>query len=216
MPENHFVHTVREATIDDIDGVVEALSDAFENDPVMSLAMGGAHQLEKVKKLFRFQIEKTYLPSGSVDIALTRDGKIVGAALWISPEGQKGSLLQDIRELPAYAKILGPSFLKGIYTELKLLSARPKFPHWYLYTIGVHEDARSQGVGSALLDFRRAKLGYYPAYLEASTFRSAALYRRHGFIELGNFKNGKPAIGMWHPAPESSIDRGLEKSAPKR
>lgn len=199
--------TVRQAREADYPGVIEALTNAFKDDPVMSMAVGGKGRADLVSALFDFQICTTYGPKGIIDIAVTEDGKVLGAAIWISPEGQKGNLLADIKALPAYYRVLGRNLPKATVTELKLLAARPKFDHWYLYTIGVHEDARGQGVGSHLLDFRRTQLGEYPAYLEASTYQSAALYARHGFVELFKFKGGKPALGMLHPAPVSQIDK---------
>lgn len=204
-------YNVRQATEADYPKAIEALANAFKDDPVMSTAVGGKGRADLVSALFDFQIRTTYGPKGVVDIAVTEDGTVLGAALWISPQGQKGNLLADIKALPDYYKVLGRNLPKATITELKLLASRPKFDHWYLYTIGVHEDARGQGVGSQLLDFRRQQLGEYPAYLEASTYDSAALYARHGFVEMFKFKGGKPALGMLHPAPISQIEKNRAK-----
>ncbi|WP_346844855.1 GNAT family N-acetyltransferase [uncultured Rothia sp.] len=201
---------VREAEESDMEGVIETLSDAFRADPVMGMALGGMHRINKIRRLFNFQIESTYKDAGKIDVAVDADGTIIGAALWIGPDAQRQSFQRDLKNIPAYLKILGTSFPSGIYTELMLLRARPRFEHWYLYTIGVHSNARGRGVGGQLLDFRRHQLGQHPAYLEASTIRSAALYRRHGFVELGEFPGGKPALGMWHPPVESPIDKMLK------
>lgn len=208
MPENHDF-TVREATEADYPGVIEALTNAFAHDPVMSKAMGGDGRIDTVRALFDFQIRTTYGPKGTIDIAVTPDGTVLGAALWLSPEAQKGNLIADLKALPDYYKVLGRGLLKATITEFRLLAARPKFEHWYLYTIGVHDTARGHGIGSHLLDFRRKQLGEHPAYLEASTYRSASLYARHGFIELFRFKGGKPALGMLHPAPTTQISKHL-------
>lgn len=205
MTQTTYEFTVREATKADWPGVVEALTDAFTNDPVMVKAVGGKGKEHRVRALFDFQIRTTYGRKGTIDIAVTDDGKVLGAAMWLSPQAQKGGLLSDIISLPNYCKVLGSGIFQAATTELKLLAARPNFDHWYLYTIGVHGDARSHGIGSKLLDYRRTKLGNYPAYLEASTYRSASLYARHGFVELFPFKDGKPALGMLHPAPESRV-----------
>lgn len=205
--ENHYTFTVRQATEAEWPGVIDALTSAFEHDPVMNNVMGGDGKSQKVRDLFGFQIRHTYGPKGTVDVAVTEEGKILGAALWLSPEGQKGGLIDEIRALPEYAKILGPGLLRAAIVDLKLLAARPKFPHWLLYTIGVHEDARGHSIGSHLLDFRRFQLGELPAYLEASTYRSAKLYAQHGFVELFRFKSGKPVLGMLHPAPVTQVSK---------
>ncbi|MFW0110962.1 GNAT family N-acetyltransferase [Rothia sp. CCM 9416] len=204
-------YSVRQATEADYPAVTQTLTNAFKDDPVMSEAVGGKGRADLVAALFDFQIRTTYGPKGLIDVATDREGKIVGAALWLSPQGQKGNLLADIMALPDYYKVLGRNLLRATMTELRLLAARPKFDHWYLYTIGVHETARGQGVGGLLLDFRREKLGEYPAYLEASTYRNAALYSRHGFVELFRFKSGKPTLGMLHPAPISQLEKAQAK-----
>lgn len=199
---------VREATPEDIEGAIEALTDGFSKDPVMSDALGGSMKTHRIHALFEFQIRTQFSrPSqGRVDVAVDENGKVLGAALWATPE-KSTSFLEELKQLPEYFNVLGPSLISAARAEYKLLKARPVFKHWYLYTIGVHADARGYGVGSALLDFRCQQLGTYPAYLEASTYRSAALYKRHGFVEMGGYgKLSKAATGMWHPAPVSEID----------
>ena len=209
--------TVRQATEADYPGAIAALTDAFKEDPVMSAVVGGKNRTDTISALFDFQIRTTYNPKGIIDVAVNEEGRVLGTALWISPEGQKGNLVTDVKGLPEYYKILNRNLPKATAIELKLLAARPKFDHWYLYTIGVHEDTRGQGVGGQLLDFRREQLGEYPAYLEASTFNSAALYARHGFVEMFKFKKkegeGLPELGMLHPAPISQVVKNKAKKA---
>lgn len=113
---------VREAREEEYAGAAVALANAFAYDPVMSQAMGGAGQEEKVRRLFDFQIRKTYAPRGRVDVAVDAQGQVLGAALWISPQGQKGSLLQDIVSLPSYFRVLGKSLLPGAVTDLRLIA----------------------------------------------------------------------------------------------
>ncbi|MBM7051868.1 GNAT family N-acetyltransferase [Rothia sp. ZJ1223] len=201
--------TVREATAADIPGAIHALVDGFSKDPVMSGALGGSMKIERIRALFELQIRTQYshTDQGRVDVAVDTSGKVLGAALWATPH-KSTSFVDELKQVGEYVQVLRGSLISAALTEYKLLKARPVFKHWYLYTIGVHEDARGHGVGSALLDFRREQLGEYPAYLEASTYNSAALYKRHGFVELGGYgKLSKAAIGMWHPAPISSIDK---------
>lgn len=194
---------VREATEGDYSGVIDTLTKAFERDPVMSMAVGGSGRTETVRGLFEFQLRTLYAPQGTIDVAATSDGTILGAALWLSPEAQKGSLLADLKKLPSYYRTLGAALPRAVFTELRLLASRPRFEHWYLYVIGVSENSRGRGVGARLLDFRCERLGETPAYMEASTHRSAALYARHGFVELSRFRSGKPTLGMLYPAPVS-------------
>jgi GNAT superfamily N-acetyltransferase len=60
-------------------------------------------------------------------------------------------------------------------------------PHYYIRYVGVAPRFQGQGLGSALLrpTLDRCDEAGVPAYLEASTERSAALYARLGFEHLG-------------------------------
>jgi ribosomal protein S18 acetylase RimI-like enzyme len=68
----------------------------------------------------------------------------------------------------------------------------PKDPHWYLPMIGVDVTKQGLGYGSALLAYalERCDQDRLPAYLEATTSRSRALYERHGFEEIGVIQEG--------------------------
>ena len=68
----------------------------------------------------------------------------------------------------------------------------PTEPHWYLPLIGVDVTRHGCGYGSALLRhaLERCDRDRLPAYLEATSPRSKALYERHGFEELGVIQAG--------------------------
>jgi RimJ/RimL family protein N-acetyltransferase len=63
-------------------------------------------------------------------------------------------------------------------------------PHHYIRWVGVATSFRGQGLGAALLrpTLDRCDWEGVPAYLEASTERSAALYERLGFVHLGELQ----------------------------
>ena len=71
--------------------------------------------------------------------------------------------------------------------------------------LGVVPGARGRGLGGALLRDRlvRADAEGMPAYLEASSPRSRALYERHGFRATGDpihLPDGPPLWPMWRAA----------------
>ena len=68
----------------------------------------------------------------------------------------------------------------------------PTEPHWYLPLIGVDVTKQGRGYGSALLRhaLERCDRDRLPAYLEATSPRSKALYERHGFEVLGVIQAG--------------------------
>lgn len=90
-----------------------------------------------------------------------------------------------------------------------------EFPHHYLHVIVTVPHRRGHGAGGALVAARleaAADTGI-PAYLEASTERSARLYARCGFARIGKSiplpENGPVLLPMWrvHPA-NSGLDAG--------
>lgn len=204
---------IRQATKADLPGAVEALVDAFKKDPVMSRALGGQMRIRRLRALFTFQIEHHFAQEeyGIIDVAVDDQGTVLGAALWESPE-RKNDLMKDLHSVRGYAKALKLGLARAALVEVGLLRARPVFTHWYLYCVGVHGSDRGKGVGGALLEYRCQQLGEYPAYLEASNYDAAALYRRHGFIEMGGFgKLSNAVLGMWRPSPVSAIDKNRGK-----
>ena len=77
-----------------------------------------------------------------------------------------------------------------------------KPPHWYLAIMGVAPEWQGRGIGSKLMHPALETLDAEgtPAYLEASTVRSRALYERHGFEVTGEFNfpsGGPPLWQMW-------------------
>ncbi|WP_375550858.1 GNAT family N-acetyltransferase [Rhodophyticola porphyridii] len=122
-----------------------------------------------------------------------RDG---GAALWIPPGGgpSEGAIEAVIENsIPAERH-------SSVFSVFEAMEAfHIEEPHWYLPLMGVVPERQGQGLGSALLRpvLELCDADRVPAYLEATTVRSRALYLRHGFESLGTIDvGGCPAI---HP-----------------
>jgi predicted N-acetyltransferase YhbS len=76
--------------------------------------------------------------------------------------------------------------------------------HFYLRIVGVRTALQGQGVGSALMQptLERADSAGLPAYIEASSERSAALYERLGFVHIDVLElpdGGPPVWRMRRP-----------------
>jgi N-acetylglutamate synthase-like GNAT family acetyltransferase len=87
-------------------------------------------------------------------------------------------------------------------------------PHFYVRTVGVRTALQGQGVGSALMQptLDRADSAGLPAYIEASTERSAALYARLGFVHMDVLrlpKGGPPVWLMRRPPRGAPPGRGV-------
>ena len=112
-----------------------------------------------------------------------------GAALWLPPGAgpdeealvalvQRSVPERDQEELFAFMEQMGVH--------------HPHEPHWYLPLIGVDPARQGHGLGSSLLAhaLRRADQDRLPAYLEATSPGSRALYERHGFDAIGTIQVG--------------------------
>lgn len=101
-------------------------------------------------------------------------------ALWAPP----GIRADDEDLANAFGRHADPALTEAALPQfLELGERRPDTPHFYLHLIAATDAARGGGLGTILL--RRVldvcDAEGIPAYLEASTLRSAALYERHGF-----------------------------------
>ncbi|RMI14404.1 GNAT family N-acetyltransferase [Cellulomonas triticagri] len=189
-----------------VEEAVRVLAATFRGDAVMGAVVGGpvTDRERRLAHVFRV-IVRTGLRRGAVDLARAPgDPTVLGVAVWDAPGRTRTSILDLLRDLGSYRRAFG---LRGLREALRLQraldAAHPREPHWFLAAIGVHETGRGQGVGSALIASRLRAVDAahpaMPAYLEASTDRSAALYARHGFQptgRVGGFPTTSP-ISMW-------------------
>jgi len=103
----------------------------------------------------------------------------------------------------AFVRALGIRLPRARRLQNLFEANHPEEPHYYIRYLGVATPFQGQGLGSALLrpTLDRCDSGRVPAYLEASTERSAALYQRLGFIHLGELRvpNGPRCWPMRRP-----------------
>jgi GNAT superfamily N-acetyltransferase len=190
---------VRVAAPSDLEGVVEVLTDAFEHDPLMTWSFPDpATRRRRLHGLWTFMAGEAYLPLGSSTVVPGIDA----TALWLAP----GQVLDD-----AFWSARGPTFLDAIDGEFERLSAmnevmevhHPTDEHWYLLSIGVSPARQGGRLGSALLAHTLAVVdaGDAPAFLEATSPRSRALYERHGFEVLDELRidDSPPMWAMLRP-----------------
>jgi GNAT superfamily N-acetyltransferase len=124
---------------------------------------------------------------------------VVGAIVWELPGQWKAGILDQLRLLPAMARINGrllPRILRGLAV---LESNHPAEPHYYLPLVGVEPEWQRRGLGTALMRpiLDRCDDEKMPAYLEATTPRNRALYERHGFETTEQFSTEPGAPPIW-------------------
>ncbi len=160
--------------------ILDALVQAYEDDPVMNYAFrGGARRKRAWETYFRTSIERHRAFDGAFACADAR-----GAALWAPPGRWHVGLGEQLRLLPRIVTMLGLGRLRrGLGVMRRMQAWHPAEPHWYLNLMGVHPRHQGKGVGAALLraGLDQADRDGLGAYLESSNERNLTLYRRHGF-----------------------------------
>lgn len=136
-------------------------------------------------------------------------------ALWAPAGKPRPGLTENLRLVPTVARILGRHTPRALRMLSYLESQHPVAPHAHLILIGSDPDRQGQGLGSLMLRRTLSRLDREgtPAYLEATTPRSRALYLRHGFVVMGEIHlpgGGPPLWRMWRaPAgPETRMTSG--------
>jgi ribosomal protein S18 acetylase RimI-like enzyme len=190
----------------DRERVIDCLSAAFADDPVMSwIGRRDAKRDAGRRAMFTFLVGTLGIPGQE----LWTSEDYSAAALWVPPE-RADLKLPWWRELALFPTILKFTRFDGLARVDAFRKAadahHPKGrPHFYLMTIGVDPKFQGQGLGSALLEANLAKIDAkgLPAYLESSSPKNVPLYRRYGFEVTKEFRpapDAPPLWGMWREA----------------
>lgn len=192
------VPRIREATADDLEALVETLSDSFAEDPMFNWLFPTTRLYPY---FFRMLVRDVYLTRGIVHI----DEEARAAALWLPPE-------QRLKQAPRWRlllfalKVMHEHGVRSVWRVLRqgaiFSRHQPQEPHYYLQFIGCRRSEQGRGIGSALLKrgIRICDERGLPAYLECSNPRNVPLYERHGFEVRGEQpvgNNGPTAWFMW-------------------
>jgi GNAT superfamily N-acetyltransferase len=175
----------------DRERAIATLTLAFVNDPVVRWVYPDAEQYIRSWPIFVDAFGGRAFESG------TADGveDFTGIALWLPP----GVAPDEEAMLPPLYVGADDSIRRDIDRVLgQMGDFHPSIEHWYLPLTGVDPVAQGRGLGSALLEYSLARCDRdaKPAYLEATSPRSRALYARHGFDEIGMIQSGS-SPPMW-------------------
>ncbi|MFI6787881.1 GNAT family N-acetyltransferase [Nonomuraea sp. NPDC050383] len=180
MTENTPYATVRQADGTERQAVVDVLTEAFMSDPVVCWIFPEAGERGRLQPFFYGSLVTH--PAGEAYLV----GRPEGASVWLTlAAGQT-----PYEQLPeaALGAVFGENGARLAALGQALAQRHPdREPHLYLSCMGVVSGRQGAGLGSAMLRHRlaRADADGLPAYLEASSPRSRALYQRHGFEDLG-------------------------------
>ena len=195
---------VRAAIPADIDGMADALSRAFFDDPVMQWLFGDAPpRPQRYTRPFFAREGRRHLQHHTV---FTADGH-PGAAYWDPPGHWKTSTADVLRLAPVLLTGMRSRTLRALRGLGRMEAFHARYPeHYYLAVLGTRPDAQGQGVGSALLApvLGQCDAEGLGAYLESSKETNIPYYRRHGFEVVGEvtFPKGPTIWPMWRdPQP---------------
>jgi len=201
---------IRVAEARDVPELADALSRAFDGDPVLSWVMrDDGKRSEAMRGLFAYILRES-VPHGEV----TATDELDACAVWVPPGvwAEPPGLLESLRMLPETLRWAGLSRLRR-FKEMDAAeyAKRPREPHFYLAVLGVRPDRQGAGLGSALLSHTLSRLDEagMPAYLENSKPANMPLYERHGFrvFDEINLRGGGPKEWcMWREPRGTSVN----------
>lgn len=177
---------LRRAIVDDVPHLKGVYAEAFYDDPIVKWMIPDERsRRRRLRRFFAIELRHIALPRGAVWMSTD----LSGAAMSTAPGGWR---------LPLRAFLLeGTTFGKWQHRAGRLAVAmqrhHPRQPSYHFRDIGVLPEKQGQGLGSALMrpTLDRCDREGLPAYLEATSERSAALYERLGFqltdeLRVGN------------------------------
>jgi GNAT superfamily N-acetyltransferase len=186
----------RAADEGDRDLVVRLLDDAFQDDPVSGWVFPGEDYRRTTHQRLMAAFTDIVLAEGRIDV--TEDG--TACALWLAVPADSHDA-DDDDDGPARLRLgVDPDNerveLIGRLTQDIHPAGRA---HAYLWMIGVTPERQGEGLGTALLRHAldRCDQEGLPAYLEASSARSRALYERLGFELTGDPLDLPDGPRMW-------------------
>ena len=188
---------VRKATGQDRAAVVETLTTAFFDDPVMSWwVLDPARRSEILRAFFEIIVDVNH----PHDELYTTSTVPAAAAVWVPPGCQPSG--RGAERLMARCVDAAAETSERLLAAFELMDQHhPQRPHAYLFLLGTRPQWQSRGLGSALLRevLERCDRDATPAYLEASSEGSKQLYLRHGFEVTGEIPlpDGPSLWPMW-------------------
>lgn len=168
---------------------------AFHDDPVLAwLLPDVARRPARLRRFFGIELRHLVLPRGCV--WTTSD--LSAAALVLPPGRWRVPLLATLREGRPFGAGLVKAARLGAAMEWRHAREVPG-PHYYVRDVGVLPEMQGRGLGSALMapTLERCDHEGLPAYLEASSERSAVLYERLGFEHISKLSVlGSPPLRL--------------------
>lgn len=176
---------MREAGVGELAQLSATLADAFASEPVTRWLIPSRRRRDtRLRRLFAIELSQYVFPAGRV---LTTDD-FRGANLELPPG--RWEMTMPLSGAIDYVRVFGRRLRRASRLQVSFERNHLQEPHYYIRWVGVATRFQGHGLGTALLHptLDRCDREGVPAYLEASSERSAALYERLGFVHLGELR----------------------------
>jgi ribosomal protein S18 acetylase RimI-like enzyme len=190
-------YDVRKARPDEVTDLSRALARAFFEDPLSTYVLpASSSRLRIAEAGLSLFLRRAWLGLGETYAV---GDPAVGVCVWNPPETWEIGIGKQLSMLPALARVYGRNLPRLLAALNSAESDHPTEPHYYLPFLGVDPENQGRGMGSALMHpvLSRCDADRTAAYLESSTPRNRALYERHGFEVMSEFKLGRGGPVLW-------------------
>lgn len=179
----------RRAVADEEAGLARTFAAAFAEDPVLGWLLPEERtRAERLRRFFTIELRHMAFARGTV---WTSDG-LPGAAMCMPPGAWQLPPRVALAQAPAFGRAFGRRLPIATALQAAMELRHERRAHWYVLAVGVRPEHQGRGLGTALLSptLARCDRERLPAYLEASSERSAALYERLGFEHVRELRLG--------------------------
>jgi GNAT superfamily N-acetyltransferase len=187
--------------------LASVLAAAFNDDPVFERLLPNERTRPRgLQRFFDIELRAVGLARGSV---YTTD-QLAGAAISTGPGKWRLPPRAMALHGPAFARAFGVRLPRATTLLTRVESRHARQPHHYFAAIGVAPEQQGQGLGRGLMapTLELCDRAGLPAYLEASSERSAALYERLGFELVGELQyGGSQPLRLMLRAPNTNQER---------
>ncbi len=181
---------LRKASAEDVHRLKAVFAAAFYEDPLIDWMMPDERSRERrLRRFFEIELRHIAIVRGAV-WTLT---DFSGAAMSNPP----GAWRHPWRAFLLEGKNFGTRMPRAARLLATMRRHHPRHPHYYFRDIGVLPEMQGRGIGRALMrpTLERCDREGLPAYLEATSERSASLYARLGFEAKGELRvAGSPPL----------------------
>jgi GNAT superfamily N-acetyltransferase len=186
----------RQAVAEEEDELARTLAAAFAEDPVLGWLLPDERvREERLRRFFTTELRHVAFARGTVR---TCDG-LRAAAMCMPPGAWQLPPRVALAQAPAFGRAFGRRLPIATALQAAMELRHERRAHWYILAVGVRPEHQGRGLGTALLSptLTRCNREGLPAYLEASSERSAALYEHLGFEPVRQLRlAGSPPLWL--------------------